>query len=101
MWTHSLKFSLRSLGRELVRNLWGRLLVYPALAKNERSVDALSRYVEARARKVGVALDGDPFGLPRLAPGKPLLTKQDLRQHPERLLRPRRFGSLIRTTIKT
>jgi phenylacetate-CoA ligase len=47
------------------------------------------------------SLDGDPFSLPRLAPGGPLLTKQELRQHPERLLRPRRFGSLVRTTIKT
>jgi phenylacetate-CoA ligase len=57
--------------------------------------------VAGRAEKVGVALDGDPFSLPRLAPGTPLLTKQALRQNPERLLRPRRFGSLIRTTIKT
>jgi phenylacetate-CoA ligase len=101
MWTHSLKFSLRSLGRELVRNLWGRLFVYPALARNERSRELLTRYVARRAAKAGVALDGDPFSLPRLAPGGPLLTKQELRQHPERLLRPRRFGSLIRTTIKT
>lgn len=100
-WTRSLKFSLRSLGRELVRNLWGRLFVYPALARNERSRDTLARYVARRAEKVGVALDGDPFSLPRPAPGAPLLTKQELRQHPERLLRPRRFGSLIRTTIKT
>jgi phenylacetate-CoA ligase len=101
MWTHSLKFSLRSLGRELVRNIWGRLLVYPALARNERSRETLARYVARRADKVGVPLDGDPFSLPRLAPGTTLLTKQELRQHPERLLRPRRFGSLIRTTIKT
>jgi phenylacetate-CoA ligase len=101
MWTRSLKFSLRSLGRELVRNIWGRVFVYPALARNERSRETLARYVAARARKVGVALDGDPFTLPQLASGTPLLTKQDVRQHPDRLLRPRRFGSLIRTTIKT
>jgi phenylacetate-CoA ligase len=101
MWTHSLKFSLRSLGRELVRNLWGRVFVYPALARNERSRELLSRYVARRAAKAGVTLDGDPFSLPRLAPGMPLLTKQELRQHPERLLRPRRVGSLVRTTIKT
>jgi phenylacetate-CoA ligase len=104
-WTRSLKFSLRSLGRELVRNLWGRLFVYPALARNERSKETLARYVADRARKVGVPLDGDPssspLSLPHLAPGTPLLTKQDVRQHPERLLRPRRIGSLIRSTIKT
>jgi phenylacetate-CoA ligase len=100
-WTRSLKFSLRSLGRELVRNLWGRVFVYPDLARNERSRELLSRYVARRAAKAGVPLDGDPFSLPRLAPGTPLLTKQELRQHPERLLRPRRVGSLVRTTIKT
>jgi phenylacetate-CoA ligase len=101
MWTRSLKFSLRSLGRELVRNIWGRVFVYPALAANERSRERLERYVAQRAAKAGVPLDGDPCGLPRLAPGIPLLTKQDVRQQPERLLRPRRPGSLIRTTIKT
>jgi phenylacetate-CoA ligase len=100
-WTRSLKFSLRSLGRELVRNLWGRIFVYPALSRNERSPDTLARYVAARARKLGVPLAGDPLTIPRLAPGTPLLTKQDVRQHPERLLRPRRLGSLIRSTIKT
>lgn len=101
MWTHTLKFSLRSLGRELVRNIWGRLFVYPALARNERSRAHLEQYVARRAARLGVALDGDPCSLPRLAPGTPLLTKQDVRRHPERLLRPRRPGSLIRTTIKT
>ncbi len=100
-WTRSLKFSLRSLGRELVRNIWGRVFVYPALARNERSPETLARYVAARAETVGVPLDGDPLAIPRLAPGTPLLTKQDVRQHPERLLRPRRFGSLVRSTIKT
>lgn len=105
MWTQSLKFSLRSLGRELVRNIWGRVFVYPALARNERSAEALARYVARRAARAGVTLDGDPLTLPRLASAQaadpPLLTKQDVRQHPQRLLRPRRFGSLIRTTIKT
>jgi phenylacetate-CoA ligase len=100
-WTRSLKFSLRSLGRELVRNIWGRVFVYPALARNERSRETLARYVAERAAKAGVPLDGDPFSLPRLAPGTPLLTKQDVRQHPERLIRPRRPGSILRTTIKT
>jgi phenylacetate-CoA ligase len=101
MWTYSLKFSLRSLGRELVRNFWGRHLVYPQLAANERSAEALTRYVLRRAARVGVPLDGDAASLPRLAPGSRLLTKQELRRHPERLLRPRRWGSIIRTTIKT
>jgi phenylacetate-CoA ligase len=101
MWTYSLKFSVRSLVRELVRNIWGRVFVYPALAANERSPQALKRYTAARARRVGVALDGDGMQLPRLAPGSPMLTKADVRRHPERLVRPRGPGSWIRTTIRT
>jgi phenylacetate-CoA ligase len=53
-WTYSLKCSLRSLARELVRNFWGRHFVYPALAANERSHAALSDYAARRARKLGV-----------------------------------------------
>jgi phenylacetate-CoA ligase len=53
-WTRSLKFSLRSLGRELVRNIWGRVFVYPAWRRNERSREALARYVAQRAARVGV-----------------------------------------------
>ncbi|MFS2021202.1 phenylacetate--CoA ligase family protein, partial [Massilia sp. CT11-108] len=59
MWTYSLKCSLRSLVREVVRNVWGRAFVYPGLVANERSRESLSAYVARRARQVGVPLDGD------------------------------------------
>jgi phenylacetate-CoA ligase len=100
-WAYSLKCSLRSLARELARNVWGRHFVYPALVANERSAAALARYAAERARKIGVALDGDGSTLPQLDAAIPLLTKADVRQHPERLVRPRGPGSWIRTTIKT
>ncbi len=100
-WTYSLKFSLRSLARELVRNIWGRVFVYPALAANERSPARLADYIARRARKLGVALDGDGDRLARLVPGTPVLTKADVRRDPGRLVRPRGPGSWIRTTIKT
>ncbi|MFS2217794.1 phenylacetate--CoA ligase family protein [Telluria sp. Tellsp104] len=101
MWTYSLKCSLRSLVREVVRNVWGRAFVYPGLVANERSREALAAYVARRARRVGVPLDGDGTALPRLSAGSAMLTKADVRQHPERLVRPRGPGSWIRTTIKT
>ncbi|WP_296943527.1 phenylacetate--CoA ligase family protein [uncultured Massilia sp.] len=100
-WTYSLKFSLRSLARELVRNIWGRAFVYPALAANERAPSRLADYAARRARKLGVALDGDAGALARLAPGTPVLTKADVRRDPQRLVRPRGPGSWLRTTIKT
>lgn len=102
-WTYSLKFSLRSLARETLRDFWGRTLVYPGLAANERSGEALAAYRRRRADALGVPLDGDGRRLARIRPDAaiPLLTKNDLRQHPERLLRPRRRGAWIRTQIKT
>ncbi|HEX8787991.1 MAG TPA: phenylacetate--CoA ligase family protein [Telluria sp.] len=101
MWTYSLKCSLRSLARELVRNFWGRVFIYPTLAANEYSREALAAYVAARAGALAVPLDGDGSTLPRLAPATPMLTKHEVRQHPERLVRPRGRGSWIRSTIKT
>jgi phenylacetate-CoA ligase len=101
MWTYSLMCSLRSLVRATVRNVWGRLFVYPALGANERSHERLADYVARRARRVGVPLDGDGTALLRLAPGSPVLTKAEVRLHPEKLVRPRGPGSWIRTTIRT
>lgn len=98
---HSLKLSLRSLVREGVRNLWGRVFIYPALARNERSSATLNDYVARRARSLGVSVPPDATRLQAVPPGAQLLTKTELRQHPERHVRPRRVGSLIRNTIRT
>src|SRR5205085_2161465 len=101
MWTYSLKFSLRSLARELVRNMWGRLLVYPSLAANEYSAARLARYIGRRARKLGVSADADGTRLAPAGQGAELLTKDALRRDPWRFVRPRRWGTLLRSTIHT
>jgi phenylacetate-CoA ligase len=101
MWTYSLKCSLRSLGRELVRNFWGRVFIYPLLSANERSRRTLAAYVAGRAQALDVPLDGDGTTLPILHPTVPMLTKHEVRLYPERLVRPRGPGSWIRSRIKT
>jgi phenylacetate-CoA ligase len=101
MWRYSLKVSVKSLARELVRNFWARHFLYPALAANERDPQALARYRQHRARKLGVQINADATRLPVVAPDAPLLSKATLKQHPARFVRPRRFGSLLRTTIRT
>jgi phenylacetate-CoA ligase len=101
MWTYSLKFSLRSLARELARNFWGRNFVYPALLANERSPAALASYTARRARRVKVAVPPDPTRLAQVPAGAALLAKAELKAAPGRFVRPRAFGSLIRNTIKT
>lgn len=105
MWTrisfYSLKLSLRSLVRELARNLWGRALVYPALARNERSAAALNAYVTRRARALGVTAPADATRLQAVEPDAALLSKSALRRDPARHVRPRRPASLLRNTIRT
>ncbi len=97
----TLGLALRSLGRLLARGLPARLLVLPMLMRNERSAAALNAYVARRARRLGVAVPPDATRLHAVPPGAFLLAKSALRQDPARHLRPRRFGSLLRNTIRT
>lgn len=92
---------LRSLMRVLVRGWPARLLVLPALLRNERSATALDAYVARRARALGVAVPPDATRLQAVPPGALLLAKPALRADPTRYLRPRRVGSLLRNTIRT
>lgn len=101
MWTYSVKYTLRSVGRELLRGFWGRYLVYPRLAARERSPGLLNAAIAHRARRIGVAVDPDGTRLRRLDPGAALLTKGELQRHPERFLRPRGIKTLLRSTIRT
>jgi phenylacetate-CoA ligase len=101
MWTYSLKFSLRSLARELVRNFWGRAFVYPGLVANERSPGALKAYVARRARQLRAPVPADATRLARVEPGASLLAKGEVRSQPQRFVRARAPGSLIRSTIQT
>jgi len=93
----SMRASLRSLLREVLRGPWARWWVYPQLAANERDGAALHLSVIRRARAVGLALaaDGD------LDPATPLIDKSAVRASPLRFVRPRRWGSLLRATIRT
>lgn len=101
MWTWSLRATLRSFLRHLARGLWARLLVTPALAAHEASAQALNAAIARRARKLGAAPAPDGTRLRRVEPTARCVTKSMLREHPERFLRPRAPGSLLRTTIRT
>jgi phenylacetate-CoA ligase len=101
MWTWSLKATLRSLVRMLLRGLWGRLLVYPRIRRHERSAALLNADIARRARRLGVELALDGTRLQRVASSARFVTKTMLRQHPERFVRRRAPGSLLRSTIRT
>jgi len=97
----TLVLALKSLARLLARGLPARLLVLPLLMRNERSASALNDYVARRARRLGVAVPADATRLHAVPSDAFLLAKPALRQDPARHLRPRRFGSLLRNTIRT
>jgi phenylacetate-CoA ligase len=101
MWTWSLKATLRSLVRTLLRGLWGRLLVYPSLLAHERSAARLNRDVLLRAWRLGVQVAPDATRLRRADPAARFVTKTMLRSHPERFVRRRAPGSLLRNAIRT
>jgi phenylacetate-CoA ligase len=101
MWTWTLKATLRSLVRLLLRGLPARLLVLPRLVANERSAAALNADIARRARRLQVQVDADGTRLRRVDPAARFVTKTMLRQHPERFLRRRTPGSLLRSTIRT
>jgi phenylacetate-CoA ligase len=101
MWTWSLKATLRSLVRMLLRGLWGRLLVYPRLVRHERSAALLNAAIARRARRLRVQVAPDGTRLQQVAPSARFTTKTMLRQHPERFLRRRTPASLLRSTIRT
>lgn len=92
-----MRATLRSLLREMLRGVWARWWIYPQLAANERDCAALRLAVARRARRLGLALDASG----RLAPCTPLIDKTAVRAAPGRFVRPRRFGSLWRATIRT
>lgn len=91
MWKYSLKYSVRSFVRELVRAIPARLFVYPDLAKNEFSSTVLDTYVQQRLHKLGISPESSA----------PLIDKTDLRATPRSFLRPRSWDNLIRNEIKT
>ena len=101
MLTWSLKFTLRSMARTVLRGLPARLLVTPRLAAVERSPQLLAELVKRRARRLNVAVDPDGTRLRRVEPCAALLTKNELRHNPARFVRPRAPGTLLRNTIRT
>jgi phenylacetate-CoA ligase len=94
---YSLRASLRSLVRETLRGIWARGWIYPQLAANERDATALRRSVLQRAGALGLLLADDGT----LDPAVPLIDKAAVRAAPQRFVRARRWGSLLRATIRT
>ena len=105
MWTWTLKATLRSLVRILLRGLPARLLVLPRLVTHERSAGALNAYIARRALRLQLQQHVQPAAdgtrLRRVDPASQFVTKTMLRQHPGRFLRRRAPCSLLRSTIRT
>lgn len=107
MWSYSLKYTLRSFVRTLLRGLPARLLVTPRLLAVERSPQRLAEAIARRARRLRVQVEVEPDGTrlrrldPARVPAAVLLTKAELRRDPGRFVRPRTPATLLRNTIRT
>src|SRR5207244_7182237 len=75
MWKYSLKFSLRSLFRFVVRGLSAKLIYYPDLQGHEWSRAALEAYVARRCRRVGLPPPRDAGSPIYLTGDQGLMTK--------------------------
>jgi len=93
----SLRATLRGLVREAVRGVWARRWIYPQLLRNERDGAALRQSIIERAHALGLPLGADG----RLDPATPVIDKAAVRASPRRFVRARRWGSLVRATIRT
>jgi len=96
-WWFSLRATVRGLVREAVRGVWARRWIYPQLARNERDGNTLRQSVMQRARALGLALADNGA----LDPATPVIDKAAVRAAPQRFVRARRWGSLVRATIRT
>jgi phenylacetate-CoA ligase len=88
---YSLRATVRGLLREALRGVWARWCIYPQLLANERDRTRLQMANARRLRALGLAP----------GPGTPLIDKAAVRADPARFVRPRRWGSLLRATIRT
>jgi phenylacetate-CoA ligase len=94
---YSLRATVHGMLREVLRGVWARWWIYPQLAVNERDRAALRQTVLRRARSLGLAIGRDGA----LDPAVPLIDKAAVRAAPQRFVRARRWGSLVRATIRT
>lgn len=97
MLPYTLKFTLRGAFRDITRGLLARHLVYPRIARNETSADALAAWI----RRVAPSSSNHPLGLRILGESDTYIDKDSVRAHPERFIRPRTLGTLARNRIKT
>lgn len=87
----TLRFTLRSLFRETVRGHFFRRRYYRAIARNEHNAANLQDYVRSRALEMAAACGYDavdPDDAINWLKTRSTLTKQEVRDHPDRLLSP-------------
>jgi len=97
MYIYSLKFTFRSLFRDVIRGLPARLFVYPRLKKNEFSFENLSLYTKQADGNVSKNLNS----LSVIGKKSDCIDKDTVRADPEKFTAPRSLRTIVRTTIKT
>ncbi len=97
----SIKYSLISLFRDLIRGLWARNIIYPRLLKNEFSIWQLRSYVGRQVRRLGITQTEDQATSLSPVDSSSCIDKSVVRSEYREFLRPRSLKSLFRNRIST
>lgn len=97
---YSLKYSIRSFFRDVIRGVWARVIFYPVIQKNEFSAPEIGKYLRKNSPDL-VDLNDDIASVSIVNVSSDLIGKDDVRNEHTKFIKPRRFGSLIRNKIST
>ncbi|VVQ02146.1 hypothetical protein PS914_04176 [Pseudomonas fluorescens] len=95
----SIKYSLRSFFRDIVRGWWARLVIYPRISKNEFSLTDLKQYTSQKS-KSKKSIDED-LTLQKLETPDSTIDKNDIITNSKSFILPYTIKTLFRNKIST
>lgn len=99
--SYSLKFTLKSIWRDITIGFRARHLVYPKLARNEYSAKDLSQYIERQTSRLGIPRPPNIKALDTITNNHDCIDKNSLLNNPKKFIKPRSITTLLRNKIST
>lgn len=97
----SLKFTLKSIWRDMTIGWRARYLVYPKLSRNEHSHSELSQYIDKQTRRLGTSSPANIMQFSILDKKDNCIDKNSIIKNPENYIQPRSIKTLLRNKIST
>ncbi|RAI70742.1 phenylacetate--CoA ligase family protein [Pseudomonas fluorescens] len=96
----SIKYSLRSFFRDLVRGWWARLVIYPRISRNEFSLMELESYIRPNLNKTKVSIP-QAITLQKIESASGTTNKDDIIKNSKSFAQPYSLKTLLRNKIST